>query len=76
VVTYQIELDFKEDGTIVPSSPIDVLPGKHTVLLVFGDSQRIAKPRKRRLSLTIHDYPIIEPDNSLRREELYDTDRG
>jgi hypothetical protein len=76
MVTYQIEAEFKEDGTIVPTSPIDVLPGKHTVLLVFGDEQQVVKPRKRRLSLTIHDYPLIEPGNSLRREDLYDSNRG
>jgi hypothetical protein len=67
---FEVEIEFTEDGRIIPTSPIDVAPGKYIVTITLKDvkefvEEEISRP-KRRLLFRPRDTGFLDPNDTYR----------
>ena len=65
-----------EDGQLIVPMPADITPGHHRVVIVIEEQAAPTTRKRPPLKLSVFPFGLTDDTFTMRREELYDTDRG
>lgn len=73
--TIEIEATVTEDGNMIIPVPADIPPGQHRIVVVI-ELQPESETKKKPKFLVSRSYPFgfVDPNFTVRREDIYDDD--
>jgi hypothetical protein len=81
MVTFQIEAEIAEDGKLLVEVPANFAPGKHNFIItimyanITVETVEDNTPRRPPV-FSSYNTGFIDPNYTMRREEMYDGERG
>lgn len=72
--TIETTAEIGDDRKLTVQLPLEVAPGRHQIVVVVESPPHLQSPRWTMADWPIHDAALVDPNFTMRREEVYGDD--